>query len=189
MSYYTILSLFLGAGFLWSNPGLENNKNVYNTESGKVAISFDLNIGKMSGNTAEAYSMIDLTAEAVVFNIGNTSFSFDSRIVEHHVKKVYLEVEKYPKTSFVGKLKGNIDYNSSEVQNIEVEGVLDMHGKGVWRTIPAQLRITEDKISVISNFVVKPEEHDMEIPKHLFTDGKDEILVKLEVEYAKFGNQ
>lgn len=158
---------------------------VYNSKRGKVALSFDLSLGKMSANTDNIYSILDLNAEAVIFNVDIKSFEFDNPLVEQQFKTVYMEADKFPKTTFVGKLTKKIDLNSRQDQEIEVNGILDMHGINIQRKVSAIVSITDTDIRVRSEFLIKASDHGIEIPAALFADGHDQIKVVLDATYAK----
>lgn len=164
----------------------ETQPNItYSTKNGRVSLNFDLTIGKMDAKTNKAHSTMDIKTEAVLFNIKVSTFQFSNPILEQQFKDVYMEVEKYPETTFAGKIRGNVDFKSDKPQKVIVDGVLGMHGITKKRSIPATITFSGDKVKVYSKFKVKASEHKIAIPSGFFTSGKDEIQVVLNIDYTK----
>ncbi len=178
VSWMIYLSL-LTNGVLTLDPS-----SVYLARDGKVALSMDLSFGPASAQTQEAYSTFDLNAGGVIFSIPVSSFQFDNPIIEDQFKKVYMEVDQFPKTTFVGKIKDSIDLTSTEPQHLIVDGILEMHGKSLRTTLPATVQVTEGQIQVYSEFSIRANDYGMNIPMEFFTHEKDEIIVSMELAYT-----
>ncbi len=184
MKSFLLISMLLVCGFI--SPTAITQEGAYHTQKGEVDLHFDLMVGKMKANTNQASSSLDIKSEAVIFNMKVASFEFDNSIIEQQFKDVYMEADKYPQTSFVGKIKKGINFNSKSVQHVEVEGVLAMHGISKKRTISASITVLEgNRLHVKSEFTVLASEHDINIPVSFFTNGKDEIRVVLDAIYEK----
>lgn len=158
---------------------------VYNTKEGQVDLAFDLTLGKMKGSSKEVNSTINVKADEVVFNIKVQSFAFQNALIEQQFKDVYMEVGKFPETSFIGKINGNVDFKSRSPQQVMVDGTLSMHGVSKRKQIPAIITVNGRNISVLSNFIVNASDYQINIPANYFTDQKDEIKVTLDVIYEK----
>ncbi|NJL11843.1 MAG: YceI family protein [Microscillaceae bacterium] len=157
----------------------------YQTQTGDVGLIFDLTLGEMKASTDKATSTLDFSAEEVHFSMEVNSFRFENPLLEKQFKEVYMESDKYPKTTFIGKFKQVIDFNSPKAQAVEVNGTLQMHGISKSRTIPAVITVKEGKLHVRSEFLVKASDHGINIPSVFFTSGKDEIKVVLDADYVK----
>lgn len=184
MKSFLLAGVLLICGFI--SPTTIINEGAYHTQKGEVDLHFDLMVGKMKANTNQASSSLDIKSEAVIFNMKVATFEFDNSIIEQQFKQVYMEADKYPQTSFVGKIRKGINFKSRAVQHVDVEGTLAMHGISKKRTIPALVTIMNDnKIHVKSEFTVLASEHDINIPVSFFANGKDEIRVVLDAVYEK----
>ena len=177
--------LFNLLNIFWVNSENSPTVNAYSSKNGKVSLFFDLTVGQMTANTNQAQSTLDISRDAVLFNMKVSSFKFSNPILEQQFKQVYMEVDKYPETTFIGKIKQKIDFKSKAPQKVMVEGTLGMHGVTQPRTIPATMTFEADKIRVVSEFMVKASDHKIEIPPVFFSNGKDEIKVSLDVTYSK----
>lgn len=158
----------------------------YSTKTGNVSLFFDLTVGEMTASTSEAHSTIDIRTDAVIFNMKVESFAFSNPILEQQFKEVYMEVQKYPETTFAGKIRGSLDFNNPNPQKVIVDGILGMHGVTKPRSIPATFILSSDgRARVVSEFTVKASDHDINIPTSFFNSGKDEIVVKIKADYVK----
>jgi polyisoprenoid-binding protein YceI len=158
----------------------------YSTKTGKVSLIFDLTVGKMDASTTKATSTLDIQTDAVLFNMKVSAFVFSNPILEQQFKEVYMEVDKYPETTFIGKIKEKISFTNRSPQKVSVVGTLGMHGVSQPKTIAATITVIDKtKIKVVSEFIVKASEHKIEIPSVFFASGKDEIKVNLDAVYLK----
>ncbi|NJO03809.1 MAG: YceI family protein [Bacteroidia bacterium] len=181
------------AFLLWSGMFLLNNSwnlspsgsEVYSTRDGKVALHFDLTIGQMEAHTQDVQSTLDVGTEAVIFTIQVKSFLFNNPILEKQFKNVYMEVDKFPETHFRGKIQGKIDFTTQAPQSTTVIGTLMMHGQSQPKEIPATFTLEGEQVRVVSQFPIRASEYGVTIPAAFFTHGKDEILVSIDVVYAK----
>lgn len=171
--------------FLVLSAFVSKEQSTFVAKNGKVLLAFDLVLGKMEASNQNTLSTIDVKSDAVSFNISVNSFNFSNPILEKQFKEVYMEVDKYPHTTFTGKIVEKIDFKSTKTQKVTVDGVLGMHGVNKKRMIPALVTVQKDKIRVNSDFLVKASDHNIAIPAGFFSNGKDEISVKLDVDYIK----
>ncbi|MCU0447309.1 MAG: YceI family protein [Microscillaceae bacterium] len=179
------LLLSVSVFFLWINNPQNTFNTSYSSKNGKVGLFFDLTVGQMNATTNQAQSTLDIQRDAILFNIKVDAFKFSNPILEQQFKEVYMEVDKYPETTFVGKIKQKLDFKNKAPQKVMVEGTLGMHGVSRPRTIPATMTLEGDKIRVISDFMVKASDHKIDIPSAFFANGKDEIKVSLDITYTK----
>jgi len=107
------------------------------------------------------------------------SFKFKSPLMEEHYNENYMESDKFPKTSFKGKLVG-FDGKSG---SYDVEGDLTIHG--VTNKVKTKMTVTAGaKTSIAGAFVIKLIDYKLEVPamakKTLAETAK--ISIKLELE-------
>lgn len=107
------------------------------------------------------------------------SFKFKSPLMEEHYNENYMESDKFPKTSFKGKVIGYDGKSGS----YDVEGELTIHG--VANKVKTKMTVTAGaKTAIAGVFVVKLNDYKLEVPamakKTLAETAK--ISVKLELE-------
>jgi uncharacterized protein YdeI (BOF family) len=107
------------------------------------------------------------------------SFKFKSSLMEEHFNENYMESDKFPKTSFKGKVIGFEGKSGS----YDVEGELTIHG--VSNKVKTKMTINVGtKTTITGSFNVKLKEYKLEVPalakKTLAETAK--ISVKLDLE-------
>ena len=127
-------------------------------------------------------SIFDKTTGDLVVQGLVKSFKFKSPLMEEHYNENYMESDKFPKTSFKGKVVGYDGKSGS----YDVEGDLTIHG--VTNKVKTKMTVTAGaKTSIAGAFVIKLIDYILEVPamakKTLAETAK--ITIKLELEDKK----
>ena len=99
----------------------------------------------------------------IVFQMNMISFKFEKALMETHFNEKYVESEKYPKSTFTGKIK---DWNSNLLDgknhNVIAVGTITIHGidkeievKGFIQKNNKSITINSDFELLISDFEIK----------------------------------
>ncbi|HCQ12114.1 YceI family protein [Flavobacterium sp.] len=108
-------------------------------------------------------------------------FKFKIALMEEHFNENYMESDKYPKSTFKGKIE-NFDYSklTSDAKSFTVKGKLELHGKSKDITITASIKKTANGVSIVSNFTVNTDDFDIKIPSVVSKKVSRKVNVKLE---------
>lgn len=108
-------------------------------------------------------------------------FKFKVALMEEHFNENYVESSKYPKATFKGKLE-NFDYSkvTSSVQNYNLKGKLELHGKTKEITIIAKIKKTSEGLEVKSNFTVNSDDFNIEIPSVVSKKVSKKVTISLD---------
>lgn len=113
-------------------------------------------------------------------------FRFKVALMEEHFNENYVESDKFPKATFKGKIE---DFDASKLSTsakvFKISGDLTLHGKTKKIATTAKISKTGEKISVIGNFDVKPEDFAIEIPKIVSKKVADVINVAFNLSLSK----
>jgi polyisoprenoid-binding protein YceI len=104
----------------------------------------------------------------VTFDITMTDFKFKSAKMGRDAQKKYLEIDKYPKAGFKGKIQGKIDYDKPGSYKATATGKLKIHG--VEKDVTEKGTVTvgdKGQIKVQSEFSVALADYNIETPKML----------------------
>jgi len=105
-------------------------------------------------------------------------FRFKVALMEEHFNENYMESDKFPKATFKGKIEEfDVSKLSGAAKTFQISGDLTLHGKTKKITTAAKISKSGDKITVIGNFDVKPEDFDIEIPKLVSKKVADKIAI------------
>ncbi|MGK4567421.1 YceI family protein [Flavobacterium sp. 3HN19-14] len=108
-------------------------------------------------------------------------FRFKVALMEEHFNENYVESDKYPKSTFKGKID-NFDAAAliSTAKDYTIKGKLDLHGKTKDITITAKIRKTDAGIEIISNFIVNADDFGIAIPSVVKSKVSNKVNVKTE---------
>lgn len=116
---------------------------------------------------------------AVAFILSNTAFVFKNKLMQEHFNEKYMESEKYPMSSFKGKINEKIDFNVDGIYQVTATGLLNIHGVEKERTIAGVITIKNGNLHIVSDFKVRVADHKIEIPRLVLTKIAEEIDVKV----------
>jgi fatty acid/phospholipid biosynthesis enzyme len=91
------------------------------------------------------------------------AFKFSSSFMEAHFNENYMESEKYPFSTFKGKITEKIDYSKNGEHKVTCVGKMEMHGVTQDVTIPGTLKINGNEITLDAKFKVKPADYKISI--------------------------
>ena len=113
-------------------------------------------------------------------------FKFRRSLMQEHFNENYVESEKYPKAYFTGKIKGfDSESLGSSPREFAVDGKLTIHGVTKTFSTKAKLSKSAGGIKLVTNFIVKPEEYKIEVPKLLFKKIAQEVKVDVAFQMAE----
>ncbi|SHK58378.1 YceI family protein [Chryseobacterium polytrichastri] len=107
------------------------------------------------------------------------NFKFKVKLMEEHFNESYAESEKYPKTSFKGKIQ-NFDKNklSATPQKYTVNGILNFHGVNKEVSSIANIYTKDGKILMQGAFSVKPVDYKVTVPKMVTKKVAENVKIK-----------
>jgi polyisoprenoid-binding protein YceI len=106
--------------------------------------------------------------------------------MQEHFNENYLESDKYPTATFQGKVNEDITWNKPGSYDVSATGILNIHGKAVPKTIKGKLQIGENTLRLDSRFEVPLVDHNIKIPKLLFSNIAEKIDVTCQFSYTPY---
>lgn len=89
--------------------------------------------------------------------------------MQEHFNEDYVESDKYPNSTFVGKILNikDIDFSKNSKYDVAVEGKLTLHG--VTRDVKniGTLVVENNKAYAKSHFFIRLEDYDIDVPRAL----------------------
>ena len=130
--------------------------------------------------------ILNIKTNELAIKVTIKGFAFDKKLMEEHFNEKYMESDKFPYSTFSGKINESIDYTKDGVHKVTVTGKLAMHGVEKDRTIDGTLTVKGSEISIESKFNVALKDHNIEIPS-LVTDNIAEVVeVKIKSTLTEF---
>jgi len=179
MKTIALLFLFIGIAQLPAEK--------FTTKSG--SLKFEASVASFEEVAAEnknTSAVLETSTGEIAVLALMKGFRFKVALMEEHFNENYVESDKYPKSTFKGKIEDfDASKLSSSVKVFKISGDLTLHGKTKKITTTAKILKSGDKISVIGNFDVKPEDFAIEIPKIVSKKVADMINVTFNLSLSK----
>jgi hypothetical protein len=160
------------------------SQKTYKSSNGTITFYSHTPIEDIEAKSEKASSVLNPSNNQIAFLVLNTSFQFSNSLMQEHFNEKYMESEKFPKSSFSGKINEPITWATDGEYKVTATGKLNVHGVSQDRTIPATITIKQGKVSAKSDFLVKTADHKIEIPKLVWEKIAEEIKVNVLVDYV-----
>lgn len=136
------------------------------TRSGKITFEASIpSFEEIKGTSNTASCILDKATGNFVALILVKSFKFKSPLMEEHFNENYMESSSFPKATFKGKILNFDAKNLSAAKTAyDLEGDLTIHGVTKKIKTKITLVVASGKIIATSNFDLKPQEYNIEIP-------------------------
>ena len=157
---------------------------VYKTNLGKVSFFSKTSAMNIEASSQVLSSIISPDNNNLAFSVQNTSFKFKNSFMEEHFNEKYMESDKYPRSTFSGKINEKIDLRQDGIYNVTTTGNLSIHGVEQPRTIGGELTIAKGKLHLKSNFNIKLVDHKIEVPTLVFEKIAEEIQVTIDSDFT-----
>lgn len=160
---------------------------IYSSDNGSVTFSSDAPLEMIQAQSSELKGVIDAQKRTFAFSVILTSFEgFNSPLQREHFNETYLESERYPKASFIGKIIENADLTKPGNYTIRTKGILSIHGVEQERIIRSTVRSSKEKgLEIQSSFTILLDDHDIRIPKVVNQKIAQEIAVRVEARFVQ----
>jgi polyisoprenoid-binding protein YceI len=159
----------------------------YTSTSGYVSFFSKAPIADVDARNEKVKVELNTSNDEVTFDITMKDFKFKSAKMGRDARKKYLEIDKYPKAGFKGKIQGKIDYDKPGSYKATATGKLKIHGVEKDVTEEGTVMIGDKgQVKLQSEFSVALADYNIETPKILGQEmTEDNILVKVEATLSK----
>lgn len=170
-----VIVLVLGLGFV--SPFAKAQK--YSTEKTYVLFFSHAAIEDIKAENTMSVGAFNSSTGDIAFSIPIKEFQFAKSLMQEHFNEKYMDTEKFPKSTFQGKLTG-YDANATGVQNVKSNGKLTIHGETQEVEIPGTIEKIGDKLSMKSKFIVKLEDYKIKIPQLMWQNIAEQVEVTVD---------
>lgn len=161
------------------------------TKKGKIKFESEAQKEDIQAVNRRVVSAIDTKSGAIEFSVLIRSFEFEKALMQEHFNEEYMESSKYPKATFKGKITNidEINFQKDGTYKAKVKGKLTIHGVTKEVSSIAVFKVSDGKISAKSNFSVKVEDYNIEVPSMMSENIAEVIDVYVSIskyeEYKK----
>ncbi|MFC5270458.1 YceI family protein [Adhaeribacter terreus] len=151
----------------------------YTANNGHVYFLSEAPIQNIEAHSTQLGGALRLNDRSFAFSIPIESFEFERSLMQQHFNESYLESEKYPRATFVGKLLDSTNFAIPGTYAVTAVGKLTIHGITQERTIGGVIISDKNRLTLEAIFPVKISDHNIKIPRLLFETIAETVNVKV----------
>lgn len=160
----------------------------YGTRNGNISFFSETPVENIEAHNKKVSSVWDASSGAIQFAALIKAFEFEKALMQEHFNENYMESNTHPKAEFKGKVEGITadQLKSAGTYDVTVAGDLTIHGVTKKVSHPGKITVNPDgTLKAVSEFIVKPEDHNITIPGVVRKNIAEEITVKVDMDYTK----
>jgi len=181
------LSLLFIIAFAISIMSFAPSGKVYLTHTGHVWFFSKTTMENIEAHNYQVGANLNSGTGDMAFSILIKSFKFKKALMEDHFNENYLESDKYPKSTFKGKIANisSVNFDKNGSYKVNVTGDLNMHNVTKSVNIPGIITVTQDSVYEKSNFTVALKDYNIEVPSVVKDKISETIDIHVDVAYSK----
>lgn len=158
----------------------------FTTKTGSLKFEASATVEEIAAESKTASAVVAAETGDIAVLALVKGFRFKVALMEEHFNENYVESDKYPKATFKGKIENfDISKVTAEAKAYTISGDLTLHGKTKHITDSAKISKQGDKLVVIGDFDVTPQDFAIEIPSVVSKKIADKIKVVYNLQLAK----
>lgn len=166
--------------------GLASAQGPLITKDGSTTFFSHSPIEDIEAINEKTTAAIDFSKGNVVVKMLIKHFTFENALMQEHFNENYLESDKFPSAIFKGKMASEaaIDLSQDGTYEVTITGELTIHGVSKPLETTASITVAGDKVTASTEFIAKPADFDIEIPKLVVKNIAEEIKVSTDLSFA-----
>lgn len=146
--------------------GLSSNAQIYKGKKDECSIHFlsKSPLEDIEATNKSAIMVLNTETSDIQFGVVCTQFKFKSALMEEHFNENYMESEKFPQSTFKGKINEKIDWNIDGENKVTVTGKMNMHGVTKDVMVSGTLTKKGNEVILISAFKIKIADYNIKVP-------------------------
>jgi hypothetical protein len=156
----------------------------FKSEKGLISFFSDGIIEDIAADNAGVGTLFNSNTGELVFIVPIKEFKFQKSLMREHFNEKYMETDKFPKSTFQGKLVG-YEMGVTGEQKVKAVGKLTLHGVTKDIEVPGILEVNGDRAVMKSKFKIKLKDFNIKIPTIVWQNIAEEVDVKIDFTYKK----
>ncbi len=161
---------------------LNTSAQKYVLENGVIIFFSEAAIENIKAENVKTGSMLNTQTGDLAFSVPIREFQFEKKLMQEHFNEKYLESEKFPKSTFTGKMTG-FDNTVKGIQQVKAGGKLTIHGVTTAVEISGTAEVQSNKIILKSKFMVKLADYNIKIPQLMWQNIAEQVEVTVDFTY------
>lgn len=157
----------------------------YITKSGHVSFFSEAPLENIEANNNQVTSILDTETGEMVYSLLMKSFQFEKALMQEHFNEKYVHSEKYPKSTFQGKIvdMSAIDFSKNGTYEVEVAGTLNLHGVSKEISSKGTIEVKDGEILADAKFDLTLADYDIKIPSTVADNIAEVVEVTVDMDY------
>ena len=138
----------------------------YMTKTGFIGFYSHTSMEDITADNNQVAGILDISTGELVFQVLIKSFHFERALMEEHFNENYMESEKFPKSSFKGKITNlaSLDLKKAGTYEVVAEGQLTIRDVTKPVTVKGTVEVTATGLNANAKFKIVPEDYNIAIP-------------------------
>lgn len=166
-------------------------QDMLSTKKGRISFYSEAPLENIEARNNEVTGIIDTKKAEVAFYVLIKSFKFEKALMEEHFNTTYMESDKYPKSTFTGKIKNpeTVKWDTDGSYRITVEGTLTIHNVSKPLSTEATVTVKDKNVSSNAKFNVRVADFDIKIPSAVSRNIAETVEVTVDCQYTAVQNK
>jgi len=164
-------------------------QDIYTCKNANVNLYSSAPIEDIEATATNGISVFNAGTGELDFSVPIRGFHFPKALMEEHFNENYIESDKYPQATFKGKIQEHPDLSKDGTYPVTATGDFQVHGVTQTRTITGNLKVSNNVVTMTSEFMVKCADHHIEIPQIVFHHIAESIRIRVAATYTTFKKQ
>jgi len=184
MKHIAIFIILLSTAFV-------ANAQKYMTKNGYIGFYSKTSMEEIKADNNQVAGVLDTVTGEMVFQVLIKSFHFDKALMEEHFNENYMESEKYPKSTFKGKITNlsSVSFSRNGTYDVTVDGDLTIHNVTNKVNIKGTVEVLSGGINANTKFNIVPEDYKIEIPGVVREKINKNLEVTVSMKYTPVENK
>jgi hypothetical protein len=160
----------------------------YITKTGHIRFFSTTPMEDIEANNYQVNAALDSQSGEMVFKVLMKAFEFEKALMQEHFNENYVYSDKFPNSTFQGKILNisDIDMSSPGKYEVDVEGELTIKGESNKIKEKGTLELT-DKGNILANsvFMIKLKDYKIKIPSAVVDNISEEIEITVKLDMSQ----
>ena len=158
----------------------------YITKNGFISFYSHTPLEDIKADNNQVASVLDASTGEIVFQVLIKSFHFAKTLMEEHFNENYMESEKYPKSTFKGKITNlsSIGFNKPGIYEAIAEGELTIRDVTKNINVNGTIEVHKEGLETKAKFNISPEDYNIKIPRVVRDNIAKIIEVTIIIKYS-----
>ncbi len=160
---------------------------VYITHTGHIWFFAGTSMEDINADNYQVASNLNSATGDMAFSVLSKGFEFKRALMQEHFNENYMESDKYPKSTFKGKIKdiGSVNFDKNGTYKVAVTGELNIHGVSNTVNTTGTITVSADSVHEKSEFNVLLKDYKIEIPSVVENKISKTVQIHVDVAYKK----